>query len=161
MPGTLRIIASLPRHLVDGMQAAVETTHQLPSIQRVVTARLSSLDQGLRDLLALLPAVASDLERVRATVEPQHQRVAAIEAAIVVLPAIAADLERVRANVEPQHQRVAAIERTVTDLNRRLRELDATLKFLETDVEDATEHLPDPPTPGPFARARETLVGRS
>jgi hypothetical protein len=90
---TLRSIASLPRHLVDGMQAAVETTHQLPSLQRVVTARA---------------AVASDLERVRATVEPQHQRVAAIEAAIVVLP-----------------------------------------------------HLPDPPTPGPFARARETLVGRS
>src|SRR4051812_22983698 len=91
---TLRSIASLPRHLVDGMQAAVETTHQLPSLRRVVTARLGSLDQGLRDLLALLPAVASDLERVRATVEPQHQRVAAIEAAIVVLPGIAADLER-------------------------------------------------------------------
>jgi|1186.fasta_scaffold521097_1 hypothetical protein len=112
------------------MQAAVDTTHRLPSIQRVVTARLGSLDQGLRDLLALLPAVASDLERVRATVEPQHQR-------------------------------VAAIEQTLTDLNRRLRELDSTLKLLKTDVEDATEHLPDPNAPGPFARARDTLVGRS
>ena len=113
------------------------------------------------DALAALHQVAGDLERVRTTVEPQHARVAAIEGGLEVLPAVAADLERVRATIEPQHRRVEAIQHAVGRLEERLAELQRTLQVLKGSVEGAAERLPEPDAPGPLARARETITGRS
>ena len=107
------------------------------------------------------PGSPADLERVRATVEPQHGRVAAIESALEILPALAAEVERVRGTVEPQHRRVEAIQHAVGRLEERLAELQQTLQVLEGSVEGAAERLPDPDAPGPLARARETITGRS
>jgi hypothetical protein len=138
----------VPQQLVDAMQATTETARRLPGLQRVVTERLGSLDRRVRDVLALLPAIAADLERVRATVEPQHERVAAIESGLAILPTIAADLER-----------IVGIEQAVARLDLHLSELQGTLALLKGDVEGATERLPDPDAPGPLARARDTLTG--
>jgi chromosome segregation ATPase len=159
--GNPRNVTRLPGLLVDAAYATIETAHRLSGLQGAVTNRLSSLDRRLRDALAVLPAIAEDLEKVRATVEPQHERVAAIEHALTVLPAVAAELERVRGVVEPQHEQVATIDKTVTRLEARIAELQSTLSRLEDDVEDATEHLPDPDAPGPLSRARDALTGRS
>jgi chromosome segregation ATPase len=150
-------VTQLPQLLADATHATTETAQRLSGLQRAIIERLGSLDRGVRDVLALLPAVAADLERVRATVEPQHERVAAIERGLAILPAVAADLKSMRATVEPQHERVAAIEQTVSRLEARLVDLQATLALLKTDVEEATEHLPPPNAPGPLARARDTL----
>lgn len=158
---SLRTVTRLPELLVDAAEATADTAQRLSGLQRAVIDRLGSLDRGLRDILALLPAVASDLERVRATVEPQHERVATIERGLGILPAVAADLQSVRATVEPQHERVAAIEQTVSRLEARLADLQSTLSLLKGDVQDAAEHLPDLDAPGPLARARDTLTGRT
>jgi hypothetical protein len=147
--------------LIDALWATLETARCLPDLQRVVTERLGSLDSGVRDVLALLRASAAALERVRATVEPQHERVAAIERGLAILPGLAADLERVRAIVEPQHGRVVGIEQAVAHLDLHLSELQETLTLVKHDVEDATARLPDPDAPGPIRRARETITGRT
>jgi len=165
----------LPQQLGEALQAATDTAR--------------SVDRAVRETLAALRDVASDLERVRSTVEPQHARVAAIEGGLEVLPALAADVERMRATVEPQHERVAAIEsglpvlaaeveriretvepqhlrveaiqHAVGRLEERLAELQQALQAVEGTVEDATDRLPDPDAPGPLARARDTITGRS
>ncbi len=104
-------------------------------------------------MLALVPAIAADLEWVRATVEPQQERVAAIERGLAILPGLAADVEGVRAIVEPQHERVAGIEQAVARVDLHLSELQRTLAVLKGDVEDATERLPDPRRPMDPSRA--------
>ena len=95
---------------------------------------------------------------MRSTVEPQHERVAAIESG----------LRRARrgrradpCNVEPQHLRVEEIQHAVARLEDRLAELQQALQTVEGTVEEATDRLPDPDAPGPFARARDTITGRS
>lgn len=160
MFNTLRNVTRVPEELIDATRATTEMARRLLNLQRVVTERLGSLDRGVRDALALVTAMAADLERVRGTVEPQHERVAAIEHGLALLPALAADVEGVRAIVEPQHERVAHIEQAVTRLDLHLSELQATLVALKGDIENATERLPDPDTRGPLARVRETVTGR-
>ena len=46
-------------------------------------------------------------------------------------------------------------------LEERLAELQQALQTVEGTVEEATDRLPDPDAPGPLARARDTLTGRS
>jgi hypothetical protein len=157
----LRDVARVPRKLIDAIEATTETARRLPGLQWVVTERLGSLDRGVRDALELMRSITADVERVRATVEPQHDRVAAIERGIAILPDLAAEIERVRATVEPQHDRVVGIEQAVARLDLHLSELQRTLAVLRGDVEDATERLPDPDARGPLARVRETVTGRS
>ncbi len=55
---------------------------------------------------------------------------------------------------------MSAIEAIAARLGLRVGELQRTLARVQGDVEDATEHLPDPDAPGPIARAREALTGR-
>lgn len=161
MLATLRSVMRLPQQLMDGVRAMTDVARQLSGLQRVVTDRLASLDARVRDALALLPAIAADLERVRATVEPQHERVAAIERALDSLPALLADVEGVRGIVEAHYQRVVGVEQAVAVIDGHLSRLQETLSVLRGEVEDATERLPDPDAPGPLRRARETLTGRA
>jgi hypothetical protein len=158
---TLLNVTRVPRQLGDALGAINEMARRLPGLQRVITERVGSLDRGVRDVLALLRAIAADLERVRATVEPQHERVAAIERGLAILPGLAADLEGLRAIVEPQHERVVGIEEVVARLDLHLSELQGTLALLKGDVEGATERLPDPDDRGPLARVRETVTRRA
>jgi hypothetical protein len=124
-----------------------------------------------REIVALLPTVADDLTRVRVTVEPQYERVAAIQAGVVGLLPLLADVEAMRATIEPRHERAASIQRAldilprlgadltaIGQLSERLASLHHTLSLLKSDFTDATEHLPDPDAPGPIARAREALT---
>ena len=142
--GSVRTLMRLPQQLGDALLAATDSAR--------------SVDRSVREALAALRGVASDVERVRATVEPQHARVAAIESG---LPVVAAEVERIRATVEPQHLRVEEIQHTVARLEERLAELQQALQTVEGTVEEATDRLPDPDAPGPLARARDTLTGRS
>jgi methyl-accepting chemotaxis protein len=80
---------------------------------------------------------------------------------LALLPTITADIEAVRETVEPQLQQVSAIEQTIARLDGRLADLQSTLAALKGDVEEAADHLPDPDAPGPLARARDILGGRS
>ena len=134
----------LPQQLGEALQTATDTAR--------------SVDRTVRETLAALRDVASDLERVRSTVEPQHERVAAIESG---LPVLAADVERIRATIEPQHLRVEVIQLAVARLEDRLAELQQALQTVEGTVEEATDRLPDPDAPGRLARARDTITGRS
>ena len=161
MLGTARSLLRLPEQLGGALQATAEVARRLPELQRVVTERLGSVDRGVREAVVALAGVAGDLERVRATIEPQHARVAAIEGGLEILPALAANVEQVRETVEPQYRRVEAIQHAVERLEERLAELQRTLQVLESNVEDATEKIPDPDAPGPIARARDTITGRS
>ena len=77
-----KILVATPRAMSDAAEAAGEAVRRLPGLERLVADRISSLDDGLRELLALLPEMASDLRRVRETVEPQESRVHAIQDAI-------------------------------------------------------------------------------
>ena len=145
MFGTVRTLMRLPQQLGEALQAATDTAR--------------SVDRTVRETLAALRDVASDLERVRSTVEPQHR-------------AGGGDRERPprarrggRADplptIEPQHLRVEEIQHAVARLEDRLAELQQALQTVEGTVEEATDRLPDPDAPGPFARARDTITGRS
>lgn len=158
---TARRIARLPMLLVDAVQSTSDTARQLPVLQRAVIDGLGSLDRSLRHVLALLPNVAGDIERMRETIEPQHERVIAIERGLATLPAIVDELQRMRHAIEPRLEHVGAIEASVAGLESRLADLQDVLGALRRTVGDAAEHLPDPDAPGPLARARDTLVGRS
>jgi hypothetical protein len=127
---SVRHVTRLPQLLVGAAQATVDSALRVSGLQQALIDPLGSLERGLSDILALLPALASDLERVRATIEPQHDR-------------------------------VAGIEQTITRLEARINDLHGTLRLLKVDVHDVTEHLPDPDTPGPLARARDALAGHS
>jgi chromosome segregation ATPase len=185
-------VARLPGVMIEAAQATGEMAQRLSGLQRAVVDRLRSVDQGLHEVIAVLPSIAGNLERVRATVEPQHERVAAIEQGLAILPALAADLQAtratiepqharvaaiedaiaglaavsadlgaVRATIEPQHERVATIEAAVARVEALLGEVRGALVRLEGGVEEAAERLPDPDAPGPIARAREAITGRS
>jgi hypothetical protein len=60
---TLRGVTRLPQPVIDAMQATAETAPRLPGLQRLVIDRLGSLDRRVRDMLALVPAIAADVER--------------------------------------------------------------------------------------------------
>ncbi|MBE2319452.1 hypothetical protein DVA67_025985 [Solirubrobacter sp. CPCC 204708] len=79
MLGPLKDLTRVPNAILGVAGTTVEAARNLRTLERIVTDRLASLDQGLREIVAVLPAVADDLMRVRAIVEPQHERVAAIE----------------------------------------------------------------------------------
>ena len=80
--GAARVGLRVPRAVSDAAEAAGEAVRRLPGLEQLAADRIASLDQGLRDLLSLLPEMASDLRRVRQTVEPQESRVHSIEDAI-------------------------------------------------------------------------------
>ena len=84
--GSVRTLMRLPQQLGDALLAATDTAR--------------SVDRSVRETLAALRDVASDVERVRATVEPQHARVAAIESG--------PPRRRRRGRADPRDRRAAA-----------------------------------------------------
>ena len=157
MLAMIRNLARLPQLAVDASGAVVDVTQRVAALQLIVGDRLAALDRAVGEVLVVLPAVADDLRRVRATVVLVEERLAAVLASVARL---AGDVERLRTVAEPQLERVSAVEEIAARLELRVGELQRTLSRVQGDVEDATEHLPDPDAPGPIARAREALTGR-
>jgi hypothetical protein len=110
----------------------VQTVAQLPE---TIGDRLSALDCGLQDILALLPAAVADLASVRTIVERQDARVQVAVERVAAIEQIAARLETQTSDVQQRVARVQAL------------------------LETAVERLPDPDAPGPLARARDALTG--
>lgn len=154
---TIRNLARLPQLAVDASVAVVDVAQRVAALQLIVGDRLAALDRAVGEVLVVLPAVADDLRCVRATVVPVEERLAAVLASVARL---AGDVERLRTVAEPQLERVSAVEEIAARLELRVGELQHTLARVQGDVEDATEHLPDPDAPGPIARARDALTGR-
>jgi chromosome segregation ATPase len=152
-------LTSVPRRLLGAGRAAIEAAESLPALERAAASRLRSLDRAVHELMAVLPAIAGDLARVRAIVEPQFERVAAIESLIAGLPVLAGELEAVRSILGPQQERVADIEAMVARMETLLGDVQGALERLEARTAKAAELLPDPDAPGPIARAREALTG--
>jgi len=124
---TLRNVTRVPQELLDATRATTEMARRLLNLQRVVTERLGSLDRGVRDALALVTAMAADLERVRGIVEPQLERVAHIEEAVTrldlhlselqaTLAALKGDVEDATERLPDPHTRgpLARVRETVT-----------------------------------------------
>jgi hypothetical protein len=110
----------------------VQTVAQLPE---TIGDRLSALDCGLQDILALLPAAVADLASVRTIVERQDARVQVAVERVAAIEQIAARLETQTSDVQQRVARVQAL------------------------LETAVERLPDPDAPGPLAHARDALTG--
>jgi DNA repair ATPase RecN len=110
----------------------MQTVAQLPE---TIGDRLSSLDRGLQDILAMLPAAVADLTSVRSIVERQDARVQVAVERVAAIEQIAARLETQTSDVQQRVARVQAL------------------------LETAVERLPDPDAPGPLARARDALTG--
>jgi hypothetical protein len=110
----------------------VQTVAQLPE---TIGDRLSALDRGLQDILALLPAAVADLASVRTIVERQDAR-----AQVAV-------------------ERVAAIEQIADRLETQMSDVQQRVARVQGILETALERLPDPDAPGPLARARDALTG--
>jgi hypothetical protein len=110
----------------------VQTVAQLPE---TIGDRLSALDRGLQDILALFPAAVADLASVRTIVERQDARVQVAVERVAAIEQIAARLETQTSDVQQRVARVQAL------------------------LETAVERLPDPDAPGPLARARDALTG--
>jgi chromosome segregation ATPase len=161
MVTTLRTLARLPELIATAAEATSVLVQRLAALEPAITSRLIDLDRGVRDIANALPALADDLIRVRSTVEPQYERVTAIEANLAILPELASSLEQLRTTAAPQVERITPIEESLTRLEAQINILQRTLSQLKGDVEDATEHLPDPDAPGPLARARDALTGGS
>ena len=72
-----------------------------------------------------------------------------------------AAVERVVEDVEQLDARVAGLQAGVPELNRELVATKALVSDLKSQVGDAVEHLPDPNSRGPIARARDAITGNS
>ena len=147
MLSTLRTVTRLPRLIAAAAEATTEAAQQLATLQPAITSRLS--------------AVADDLARIRSTVEPQHQRIAAIQDGLAILPQLATSVDELHSTTTPQLKRITTIEHALSRLEAHTAHLQRTLSQLKGDVEGATEHLPDPDASGPLARARDALTGGS
>jgi archaellum component FlaC len=106
----LRTALRLPDLVQQAAEAATDTSERLASIQRVVSARLAALDQGIRDVISELPAITDDLRRVRASVEPQQAQVADIDET----------LARLEAQVAEMHMTLAQVKASVDDVVEHL-----------------------------------------
>jgi hypothetical protein len=104
MLSLLRSLTGLPQQIGDGIRTTEEITRRLAELQRILSARLGGIDQGVQGLAGVLPAVAAEVQRVRETVEPQQERVAVIEAGVLRLEQrladLAATLELLRQDVD-------------------------------------------------------------
>ena len=56
---------------------------------------------------------------------------------------------------------MAGLQAGVPELNRELVATKALVSDLKSQVGDAVEHLPDPNSRGPIARARDAITGNS
>jgi hypothetical protein len=110
----------------------MQTVAQLPE---TIGDRLSALDRGLQDILALLPAAVADLASVRSIVERQDAR------------------------VQVAVERVAAIEQVADRLETQMSDVQHRVARVQALLETALERIPDPDAPGPLARARDALTG--
>ena len=77
MLATIRNLARLPQLAVDASGAVVDVAQRVAALQLIVGDRLAALDRAIGEVLVVLPAVADDLRRVRATVVPVEERLAA------------------------------------------------------------------------------------
>jgi chromosome segregation ATPase len=68
-------------------------------------------------------------------------------------------IERVLEAVERLDGRLAALQVDVPELNRDLAATKSHVAQLKDQVSDAAEHLPNPNSRGPIARARDALAG--
>lgn len=72
-----------------------------------------------------------------------------------------AAVERVVEDVQQLDARVAVLQAGVPELNRELVATKLLVSELKSQVGDAIEHLPDPNSRGPIARARDAIAGNS
>ena len=100
MLSILRSLAGLPEQIAQGVRTAGDITDRLAELQRLLAARLGSVDQGVNGVLEALPA---EFARVRDILEPQQLRVSAIEDAVLRLElqlgTLSDTLERLRGEV--------------------------------------------------------------
>jgi hypothetical protein len=85
MLARIRNLARLPQLAVDASGAVVDVAQRLAALQVIVGDRLAALDRAVGEVLVVLPAVADDLRRVRATVVPVEERLAAVLASVARL----------------------------------------------------------------------------
>ena len=93
MPSTLQTLTRLPRAAFDAAQATTVAARRIAALQRTVIDRLGSLDRSVRDIAAALPTVVRDIAQIRATVQPQYERVTTIEGTIARLETRLAELQ--------------------------------------------------------------------
>ena len=72
-----------------------------------------------------------------------------------------AAVERVVEDVKQLDARVAVLQAGVPELNRELVATKGLVSDLKSQVDYAVEHLPDPNSRGPIARARDAIAGNS
>jgi chromosome segregation ATPase len=121
--------------VIDAVRLPGGVAQTLAQLPQTIGDRLSALDHGLQEILALLPAAVADLASVRAIVEKQDAR------------------------VQVAVERVAAIEQIADRLETQMSDVQQRVARVQGILETALERLPDPDAPGPLARARDALTG--
>ncbi len=72
----------LPGRLWSATRATVAAVQLLPRLPAVVLTRLESFDGGVQEIVATLPKLMAEIDRVENTLEPQAERVRRIEEAV-------------------------------------------------------------------------------
>lgn len=114
---------------------------QLPRRLLKVTEATVAAVQLLPDLPALVIARLNSLER-------------GVQQVVSVLPELMAEIDRVEATLEPQAERVGRIEAAVERMEERM-------EALLSEVQDASEHLPNHGADGPIDRMRDALKSQT
>jgi hypothetical protein len=133
----------LPQRALESLDALGEAARRLVHLEDAVLGHLESLDQAGRDIAADLAATVADVRSL-------HSHVTLLEGGVTRIADVVADLDA----------RVASVDSAIPRLEREVTATRQTLASLKTDVEDVSEHLPDPDSPGPIARAREAITGK-
>ena len=119
-------------------------------------APLGLPSRAVRDLEAVGDAARGMPEFERALIE----RLDDIGAGLLGVRAeLRGSIERVSEDIARLDEKVAALQLDVPELRRELAAIEQHVAGLKEQVSFAVEHLPDPNSPGPLARARDAITG--
>ncbi len=117
----------------------------------------------LADLLALTrvpEALVSDLRAIAEAVNSVPAIEEKLGRLLAALDPVTRDVECLRETVVPQQERVAHIEQMMQELQQRVIVIERAVLHLESEVEGATELLPDPDDQrGVLSKAKDALSG--
>ncbi len=112
-------------------------------------------------LLAALPSKTGELLRLAQRADAGLSAIQQLAQEVgPFLKCLSADVGAMKATTERMDSHVAEIHQEITEFSRRLTGIEELVASLARDVDEATDHLPEP-NKGPVAKAKEIISGSS